>query len=232
MLGRDCLKVLGLVCLVLPFSGCNATGIDAITVSPTVTDFEGAAGTVQLTAIATIGHGPGHPATYKNVTNEVTWSTPLTQVASVNTTGFVTIVGLGLTQINATVNGFTGVVSGNATVCAEVPGSTTTITCPSVGGAERPRTRLSMVRGERAVGMPGDVLQFRVNGTFGDNDAQEDMTDSVKWTSSDESVATVSSSGLVTGVGRGRATIMAILTNPDRTAVAAATTFTVKGSGR
>jgi trimeric autotransporter adhesin len=229
MLGRDCLKVLGLVCLVLPFSGCTSTGIDSITVSPTVTDFEGAGGTVQLTAIATIGHGNGHPATYKNVTNEVTWSTPLTQVASVNSTGFVTVVGLGLTQINATVNGYTGVVSGAATVCAEIPNTTTTITCPSVSGADRPRTRLSMVRGERTVGTPGEALQFRVNRTSGENDAQEDMTDSVKWTSSDESVARVDNSGLVTGVGRGTATIMAILTNPDRTAVAAAATFTVKG---
>src|SRR5580704_11330964 len=194
MLGRDCLKVLGLVCLALPFSGCNATGIDAITVSPTVTDFEGAGGTVQLTAIATIGHGSGHPATYENVTKEVTWSTPLTQVASVNTSGFVTVVGLGLTQVNATVNGYTGVVSGAATVCAEIPNSTTTITCPSVSGADRPRTRLSLVRGERTVGMPGEVLQLRVNGISGENEAQEDMTDSVKWTSSNESVATVSNS--------------------------------------
>jgi uncharacterized protein YjdB len=232
MLGRDCLKVLGLICLVLPFSGCSATGIDSITVSPTITDFDGAGGTVQLTAIATIGHGAGHPATYENVTKEVTWSTPLTQVASVNTSGFVTVVGLGLTQINATVNGYTGVVSGSATVCAEVPGGTSTFSCPSIGGAERPRTGLSMVRGARTVGVPGEALQFRVNGTSEENGAKEDMTDSVKWTSSDESVATVSSSGLVTGVGRGSATIMAILSNPDRTAVAAATTFTVKGSGR
>jgi trimeric autotransporter adhesin len=231
MLGRDCLKVLGLVCLVLPFSGCTSTGIDSITVSPLVTDFDGAGGTVQLTATATIGHGPDHPATYEDVTKEVTWSTPLTEVASVNTSGFVTVVGLGLTQINATVNGFTGVVSGSATVCAEIPGGTSGITCPSIA-AERPRTRLSMVRGARTVGMPGEALQLRVNGTSGENGAKEDMTDSVKWTSSDESVATVSSSGLVTGVGRGTATIMAILTNPDRTAVAAGTTITVQGSGR
>ena len=232
MLGRDCLKVLGLVCLVLPFSGCTSTGIDSITVSPLVTDFDGAGGTVQLTAIATIGHGPDHPATYEDVTKEVTWSTPLEGVASVNSSGFVTVVGLGLTQINAAVNGYTGVVSGSATVCAEITGGTSTFTCPSIGGAERPKTRLSMVRGARTVGMPGEALQLRVNGASGENGAKEDMTDSVKWVSSNESVATVSSSGLVTGVGRGTATIMAILTNPDRTAVAAATTFTVKGSGR
>ena len=94
------------------------------------------------------------------------------------------------------------------------------------------RTRLSMLRGARTVGMPGEALQLRVNGTSGENGAKEDMTDNVKWTSSDESVATVSGSGLVTGVGRGSATIMAILTSPDRTAVAAGTVVTVTGSGR
>jgi hypothetical protein len=231
MFGRYCLRALGLICLVLPFSGCTATGIDAITVSPTLTDFEGAGGSVQLTAIATIGHG-SHPATYENVTKEVTWSTPLTQVASVNSSGYVTIVGLGLTQIVATINGYTGVVSGNSTVCAEIPGSTTGITCPTITTSFRPRTRLSLVRGARTVTMPGEVVQFRVIGTSRDTGAQEDMTDGVTWSSTDESVATVSRSGLVTGVGQGTATIMAALTSADKTAVAAAAKFTVTGSAR
>ena len=105
MFSRNSFKALGLVCLLLPFTACTSTTIDAITVTPTVTDFDGAGGTVQLTAMATINHG-GHPSTYENVTDQVTWSTPLAQVAKVNSSGFVTIVGLGLTQITATVSGF------------------------------------------------------------------------------------------------------------------------------
>ena len=32
-------KMIVPVCLVLPFTGCTATAIDAVTVSPTLTDF-------------------------------------------------------------------------------------------------------------------------------------------------------------------------------------------------
>jgi alpha-amylase len=230
MFGRDCFKVLGLICLVLPFTGCTSTEIDAITVSPSVTDFYGIGGTVQLKAIATINHG-AHPSTYEDVTKLVTWSTPLAQVAKVNADGYVTIVGLGLTQITATTNGYQGVVSGSSTVCAEVTGGTSTITCPSVSGAARPKTVLSLDRGVQTVSRPGEAVQFRVFGVASETGAQEDLTDSVTWSSTDESVATVSRSGLVRGVGRGTATIIATLTNPDNVEVAAAAAFTV-GSER
>jgi hypothetical protein len=219
------------MCLVLLFTGCAATGIDAVTVSPTLTDFEGAGGSVQLTAIATIDHG-NHPATYEDVTDQVTWTTPLEQVAHVNSSGYVTIVGLGITQITATANGSIGVVSGSSTVCAEIPGSTSGITCPAITAAVKPATALSLVRGVRTVSMPGEIVQFRVIGTSRDTGAKDDLTDGVTWSSTDESVATVSRSGLVTGVGQGTATIMATLTSADKTAVAAAATFTVTGSAR
>jgi hypothetical protein len=68
-------------------------------------DFEGS-GNVQLTAIATIGHGTGHPAMYEDVTKLVKWSTPLAQVAEVDSNGYGTIVGYGVTEVNATINGF------------------------------------------------------------------------------------------------------------------------------
>lgn len=236
MFARNCFKALGLACLMLPFTGCTSTGIDAITVSPTLTDFEGAGGNVQLTAIATIGHGPDHPATYEDVTKLVTWSTPLEQVATVNASGYVTVVGYGVTSMNATINGFTGVVSGSAEVCSATPSTITgssAITCPSISApALQPKTRLSLLPGVRSVGEPGEVVQFRVNGISRDSGAQEEMTDRVEWTSTDESVATVNKSGLVTAVGKGSATIMATLMNEDKTGVAAAAKFTVSGLAR
>jgi hypothetical protein len=234
MFGRNCFKALGLICLALPFTGCTSSGIDAITVSPTLTDFEGH-GNVQLTAIATIGHGSGHPATYEDVTKLVTWSTPLAGVADVSTSGYVTMVGYGITPINATINGFTGVVSSNATVCSATPNTTGAgaIVCPALATPTfQPKTRLALVRGERSVGTPGEVVQFRVNGISHDSGASEDMTERVVWSSTDESVATVSKSGLVMATGKGKATIMATLANEDKTAVAAAAEFTVAGSGR
>jgi uncharacterized protein YjdB len=75
-------------------------------------------------------------------------------------------------------------------------------------------------------------MQFRVNGISHDSGASEDMTERVVWTSTDASVATVSSSGLVTATGKGSATITATLTNEDKTAVAAAAQFTVNGAAQ
>jgi trimeric autotransporter adhesin len=223
------------VCLVLPFTGCTATAIDAVTVSPTLTHFEGS-GHVQLTAIATIGHGTGHPATYEDVTTLVKWSTPLAQVAEVDASDYVTIVGYGVTAVNATTNGFTGVVSGGAEVCSATPASFTganAVSCPAISTPSfQPKIRLQLVRGVRSVGTPGEVMQFRVNGISHDSGASEDMTERVVWTSTDASVATVSSSGLVTATGKGSATITATLTNEDKTAVAAAAQFTVNGAAQ
>jgi hypothetical protein len=211
---------------VLPFTACSSTTIDAITVTPTVTDFEGAGGNVQLTAMATVNHG-GHPATYENVTDQVTWSTPLAEVARVNSSGYVTIVGLGLTEITATVSGFGGPVSGSSTVCAEVPGTTTTITCPSVTTARQSPSRLTLAQPTREAAAPGETRQFFAKRTSLEG-AQEDLTDSVQWTSSNESVATVSKSGMVTAVGPGSATIMAAVTNDDKSVVATATELKVE----
>ena len=226
MFSRNSVRALGLICLVLPFTACSSTTIDAITVTPTVTDFEGAGGNEQLTAMATVNHG-GHPATYENVTDQVTWSTPLAEVARVNSSGYVTIVGLGLTEITATVSGFGGPVSGSSTVCAEVPGTTTTITCPSVTTARQSPSRLTLAQPTREAAAPGETRQFFAKRTSLEG-AQEDLTDSVQWTSSNESVATVSKSGMVTAVGPGSATIMAAVTNDDKSVVATATELKVE----
>ena len=226
MFSRDCFKMLGLVCLVLPFTACSSTSVDAIVVTPTLTDFDGVGGHVQMTATATINHG-SHPATYEDVTDQVKWSTPLAGVASINSTGYVTVGGLGLTQITGTMSGFQGVVSGSGTVCATVVGSATAVTCPSVTAADRRSTRLSLVQSTRSAATPGETRQFTAIRTSSDG-AQEDLSDHVKWTSSDESVAIVNQSGQVIAVGHGMATIMAAVTNPDRTVVATATNLTVK----
>lgn len=54
----------------------------------------------------------------------------------------------------------------------------------------------------------GSSQQFSATGTYSD-DSTEDLTNFLRWTSSDTSVATVSSTGLVTAVGSGSAIIFA-----------------------
>jgi hypothetical protein len=56
----------------------------------------------------------------------------------------------------------------------------------------------------------GKTQQMSATGTY-DNSSTETITDSAGWSSSDVSIATVSSTGLVTGVASGSATISATL---------------------
>src|SRR5262245_41212124 len=56
----------------------------------------------------------------------------------------------------------------------------------------------------------GATQQFTATGTFSDN-SKQDLTNQVTWASATTSVATITSSGLATGVGTGTSTISATL---------------------
>ncbi len=80
---------------------------------------------VQLTAIGTINHGT-HPATYKDLTNVATWTTSFASVATVSSTGVVTVTPssngwTGNATITATVQGFGGPISGSALFTKTIP---------------------------------------------------------------------------------------------------------------
>jgi hypothetical protein len=64
---------------------------------------------VQMTATGTYSHG-SHPATTKNITNEVTWSSDIPDIATVSSTG--------LAQVTTSSNG----VTGNALITASAQG--------------------------------------------------------------------------------------------------------------
>lgn len=67
----------------------------------------------------------------------------------------------------------------------------------------------------------GKTQQMSATGTY-DNGSTDNVTDSASWASSDSSIATVSSTGLVTGIAQGSTTISATLD-----AVNGSTTMTV-----
>jgi uncharacterized protein YjdB len=207
------------ICLALPFVGCGSSNdIDSLTVTPTTLTFGGAGLTAQLRAIATIGHG-SHPATTKDVTDLVNWTTVSSEVAAVTKAGLVTSgVDTGLVQITASIQGFTGLITSSCSV---------TVTTPTSSAIRKESTPIAIVDGFQTPAAPGETRQLKAVGTSGTEGVQEDFTDRVTWISSNPATATVSKSGLVTGLSRGTTTIMATVTNPDKTVAAFAVGFTV-----
>lgn len=170
------------------------TGSSAITVSPTAPTLVSLAiaptsatiavsGTIQLTATATYSDG-----STANVSSSAAWSSNNSSVASVSTTGLVTGVAQGTATISAVFMGMT---------------ATSTITVPAAG------TLVSIaVTPSSASLIIGATQQLTATATYGDG-SMANVTSLSTWTTSNAASATVSSSGLVTGVLSGSATITA-----------------------
>src|SRR5215831_15066198 len=142
--------------------------------------------TQQFTAQGTFSDG-----STKDLTNLVTWSSSNTTVATINASGLAVGQSQGSSMISATFNTADGPVTGAASLGVIVTLKSLTITPvnPSIAN--------------------GTSLQLTATGIFSDGSTQN-LTASVSWTSSSNAIATVSSSGLVTGVAVGSATITAV----------------------
>ena len=222
MFDRIRLGTLMFICLALPFVGCGSSSeVDSIVVTPQTVNFGAVGLTAQLTATATIDHG-SHPATTEDVTNLVTWASDGPEVASVNSSGLVTSTGQGVIQITASMKGFTGVISASSTVTV----TTTTTTGPPSSDI----ASIAIIPGTQTVQSPGETAQFIAIGTTVGG-ATENLTSTVAWTSSSNTIATISAKGVATAVGQGTATISAVATNLDKTVATGTATFTVTSGG-
>ena len=142
--------------------------------------------TQQYTATATYGNN-----TTADVTSQVTWSSNPTAVATINTTGLLTGVSLGIANVQAK--------SGNGII-----GNTSvTITQKQVASvAIQPLTQtLSLSLGPTTV-------QFTATATFKDG-TTADVTATSTWNASPSTVATISTTGLATAAAVGTATVTA-----------------------
>jgi hypothetical protein len=132
--------------------------------------------TQQFTATGTYSDG-----STQNLTSSVSWSSNAPSVASIGTGGLANGVGLGSTTITA--------ISSNISNTTQV-----TITAPML---------VSLSISPATASMP--VLssqQYSVTGTYTDGSTQ-DLTNSVTWTSSTPSVATITSGGLTSSGSAG-----------------------------
>jgi uncharacterized protein YjdB/uncharacterized protein YcfL len=212
---RPCLVVLLLSGLLLPFMGCEApASLTAIQITPS-TQSIAAGSTTQFTATGTYSHG-SHPAVTEDITNQVTWASNTPSVATIAASGLATGVSGGTASITASAPGFSGQVSGSATL---------TVTAPPVLSAKDVVT-IAVTPTAPTVSSLNETTQFIAIGTTAGG-ASVNITGSSAWSSSDIKVASVSASGLATGLSAGSSTITALFTNADGTVASGAATFKV-----
>ena len=135
-------------------------------------------------------------------TDEVNWKSANTSVVTVAADGTVKAVGVGTTTIKVTV--------GNASASCKVT-------------VVQPVTSISLNKASLSMEA---LSTYQLTATAYPNDAYDK---SIKWESSDNSVATVSDDGLVTAVGKGTATIKA--TSTAVSSVSRSCTVTVTNNG-
>ena len=183
----------------------TAATLQSITVTPaSPTITKGL--TKQFTATGTYSDG-----TTKAITASVTWASATSSVATISTGGLATGVAAGTSIITATL----GSVSGTTTL------TVTVATLQSI--AVTPASPSLAV---------GTTQQLTATGTYSDG-STANITSSVTWTSGATAVATVSASGLLTGVGSGTAVITATsgsisgTTTSSITPAGAASTLTI-----
>jgi uncharacterized protein YjdB len=155
--------------------------------------------TEQFTAMATYSDN-----STGNVTSSVTWSSSSTGVATINSSGMASGVANGSSTITATLNGIAG--SATLTVSTNAPTLTSVAVTPATPSIAA-----------------GATQQFTATGTYSSGPTQN-ITGQVTWTSSSTAAATISASGLATGVGAGSSTITAALGS-----ISGTTTLTVTG---
>jgi uncharacterized protein YjdB len=165
--------------------GCRGFFVDptlkAITVTPQ-TPSVSIGSTLQMTATGTYDDG-----STKKITGSVSWSTSNAAVFTVSSAGLIK----GNEPGRATVTATSATISGSTSV---------TVTVANLVSIEITPTNSSINSDE--------TLQYKAVGTL-DDGTQVDITDSVNWSSSNTSVATISSTGLATAITSGTTYIVA-----------------------
>lgn len=151
-----------------------------VSISPAAVDLSSLGETLQLTAAVADQNGQAMAGA------SVSWTTTDNSVASVSAGGLVTAVANG----SATVTATSGSAAGTAAVTVAQRAARVDISPASVEFSSL-----------------GDSVQFTAAPFDANDNAVEDAT--VTWSSEDDAVATVDSSGLVTAVGNGTANITA-----------------------
>lgn len=194
-------------------AGGPASAVVALAVIPGTQSVSVPTETTQFLAIGTTSSG----AT-ENLTDSVAWKSSSPQIATVGaSTGLATAVSQGTATITAI---YTNSAEGTAV--------TGTATFTVSGGTTEEYTAVLVIPNAQSLSASGQASQLIALGTLGSTGSQTDVTKSQQttWSSSVPTVATVSSSGVVTGVSTGTTTITAELKNQDGSVVSSMATVT------
>jgi hypothetical protein len=162
-------------------NGNGSVTLVSITVDPADQNMA-IGGTQQFTATGTYSDD-----STDDITADVEWSSSDEGVATIDENGLATVIAEGTTTITATLDG----ESGTATLTVQTLDSIAVTPANTEIEAEA-------------------TQQFTATGTFSDS-STSDITASVTWSSSDETIATIGSTGLATAVASGTTTITATL---------------------
>lgn len=191
-LGRFWVPAVLLFALLVRGLGCGESTsppeVAAVRIDPTEASDLLPGETHQLRAIATDVHGSRLAGV------RFVWKSADTSVATVDGVGTVLAHNVGFIEISASVNS----VTGRALVAVVTPVARLTVD---------PQTLMVL---------PGKTIQLGVRGE--DAAGQPIQTRAISWTSSDESIATISTTGLLTGLRPGNATATATVTRKSATA--------------
>jgi len=205
---RSSLGALLLIGALAPLTSCSTSpSLTSITVDPaTVTTSFSAGLQVEFIAIGNYTV-PGHTAVTKDITDQVNWTSSFNQMVTIDSAGVATVqgVGYGNAAIYAAYPGFHGDIVGTAAFTVSAPTTTPAI------------KSLSLIQDSKTSAEPNSTVQFTAMGKMADGTLVK-LTGQPKWTSTDNEVATVDeATGLVSTLGAGRSTIVAVYTNPDGT---------------
>ena len=215
---------LGLTLFSVPLflAGCLSKSLTSLQVLPAAGGATAAVGqTAQFQALAMYTES-NHASTAQDMTDQATWQSSTPAVATITSTGLATGVSAGTAAISATLQGSFGTVVGtsNITVTAAVSG--------------RVLTALTVTPGSQTITATGQTAQLIAIGTYSAAPLSQNLSATVTWQSSNAQVATVSSSGLVSGVGVGQTTVTALATASDGSVISgtAAISVSTAPSGR
>ncbi len=193
MFARRCVRGLSFLCLATALVGCDNSGLDSVRVTPTTQSLT-VGQTAQFTAVGTYGNA-NHPTT-QNITSGVTWTSSVPSVATVSASGIATAVTAGTTTITANATAFNGHVSSSAILTVTGSGGGTN------GGSGGSILSLTIIPSGIVFGSLTQSGQFLAIGTFSTAPTVRDLTNSVKWLTSQPNKYPVTNySSSVTGTG-------------------------------